>query len=146
MFRINLQMQFFLGLLLALLLGWIYETPLVVIEQEALSVPLFKDLSGGWRVEVRFSKDKPPEILEVQVLEEIRLTPVSNPGDYLVAVLDKNGQELYSQKFNVYFMRTGSSLSLDVVDMTLILPFFNNVSEIVIRSPQGEVHHVISEQ
>lgn len=146
MFRINLQMQFFLGLLLALLLGWIYETPLVVIEQEAQSVPLFKDLSGGWRVEVRFSKDKPPEILEVQVLEEIRLTPVSNPGDYLVAVLDKNGQELYSLKFNVYFMRTGSSISLDVVDMTLIIPYFNNVSEIVIRSPQGEVHHVISEQ
>jgi hypothetical protein len=148
--RINLQAQFFFGLLVALLLGWIYQPSFAGMEPStppvASPIPIYENLPGGWRVEVRFYKNKPPEVLSMEPLDQIRLGGIANLGDYSISVLDEDGQELLVQKFQVYFLRTGSDRQLESVDRTFVIPHFDTATEIMIHAPTGETHYAIPEQ
>jgi len=148
--RMTFQTQLFLALHVALLLGWVYQPtsqdPRVSGVPSGTPIPVYQNLPGGWKILVRFHRNAPPEILSISRLEQIRLATTSDFGAYSIRILDVNAQELFVQKFQVYFLRTGSSEKLDVVERILLIPRFENVVEIVIITPQGETRHAITEE
>lgn len=143
--RINFQLQLFLGLVLALSLGWLYQFPQPatdpLITPTPSPAPVFQNLSGGWLLQVRFFQAKLPEVVALTPLELLRLSPKNPQGKYFIQILDVNSQELFIEKFDVYFLRTGSSEILNSVEQSLLIPALDGAVKVIIHSPQGEISH-----
>lgn len=148
--KMTFQMQLFFSLCTALLLGWICQpTPgetVVIRNPTETPIPVYRNLTGGWEIHVRYHQSKPPEIISISKLEKIRLTSTANTGEYTVKILNENGGELFSQKFQIYFLRTGSSQKLETIEQILLIPQLEGAIEIVIDTPQGEIRYAIPQE
>lgn len=91
-------------------------------------------------VHCTFYPDAPPLIEKVEILEQGRVTLSSLEGDYAVELLDSEGQPLYRHSFDLVFLQmTDPPYLLDEVERSLVLPFSEEVEQIRVVTPQGEM-------
>src|SRR6266498_187849 len=148
--RMSVQLHLFLGLCLALVLGWLYQLPIATDSNGKIPtpspIPVFETLSGGWLLQVRFYADKPPEVVKLVPLPELRVEPDKVQGVYSFRILDTNSNELFSRRFDVFFLKTGSSKTLESVEKSLLIPNLDGASRVIVHTPQGALTYELPEK
>ncbi len=144
--RFPFQLQFFLSVLAALLIGWLISTP-QIIGSKGLPAPSlivtpkpFKNLSGVWMIRVRLSRFDAPKIEEVKILDEGRITPTQG-GNSQVMLCGADGEEIFTITFQPQFVAPDMGKSVDELERIFILPMLKGQRSILIITPQGEAHY-----
>ena len=128
--------------MLALFLGWSNSSTGNVSNSGQPTptnpAPPFHSLPKGWMVTVLFHSSAPPDIQSVSQIEQLRIPPENNTGEYSIRLLTSDSKELYFQNFQVYFLRAGVSGKLDSVEKIILLPYIDGAVKIEITTPFGE--------
>lgn len=144
--RLVFQLQFLLAVVFALLCGWLLGAPRVdaTTSQPLVSPgdlpPLFTNVSGVWMVRVRINRTEAPQILEVVVLDEGRLSATQG-GDNRLYVVDAVGNVLFTLEFHAQFSAPDFGATVNDVEKLLIIPAVQDGKMIVVTSPQGETSY-----
>ena len=160
--RLSLPVQWFLALLIGLVLGFTFnpnpireKTPPIASALTATpaiatilspspnmtaSPAPFVTLSGGWMVRVTFYQKFAPQIIKVIHLDQARLTtyPV---GDNQIQLLNTTGPTLYTQSFQVEFMAGEPAQPVDEKTMIFVLPALEGSTQVIIQTPNGKVSY-----
>lgn len=125
------------GALAAFLLRYGLVGPGASLQQK--SVPL-QTHANMLMVRCAFYPETPPEIKELELLEEGRVTLISVEGDYAIELLDQEGQVRYRQAFKVVFVEmTDPPSLLDQVERVFVLPYSPEVRTVRLVTPQGQI-------
>lgn len=170
--RLTFQAQIFLGVLVALVLGYLFQQPVwahplsstllstVSPRPPATSIPLptayptdtplitpqpFETLSGVWIVRVTLHRTAPPEILQTTLAENGRLT-VTQPGDALIQISDREDRLLYEQSFQPVFLAGDPPRPVEDLTRIFILPVFSDMHLLKIITSQGEATYEFQNQ
>lgn len=164
--RLRLSTQIALGILVALILGYLYqEPPLETIiapsatptsmnaSTPAPSTPAtvptstmddtsaaprpFETLPGVWLARVIVYPDSAPEIIKVMKLSSGRLTP-PQPGDSHVRILAEEGIVIYELTFQPSLNLFDVPASADDTAYFFIIPDLENADRLQVTTPQGE--------
>jgi len=142
--RLTFQLQFFSGVLLALLMGWSladsHTQNILPSRTPFPEVELFTNVSNVWMVRVKIFKDSEPVIEEVRKLNSGRITQTRG-GDSKVSLFDGIGRELYSISFTPQFVISGLDSSISELEMIFILPGRQGQQDIKVITPQGEARY-----
>lgn len=146
--RLTLSVQWSLTLILGLLLGHLFQpvtkapppaltTPTMPVVVQTSSLAPFVTLPGGWLVRITFFSEAAPKIIKVVSLDQARMTTLSL-GNNQIQILNKNGQILYSQSFQVEFLTGDPPKPVTQKDMVFVLPVVKDAFQIVVQGPNGK--------
>lgn len=138
-FRIQLFGHLAVTLLLAILLNFGLQPGPSELEQK--STP-FTTQAEMLAVTAVLFPDKPPQISEVQYLEEGRLS-LAQPGSYAIALQDEAGQDLYHLSFRVTFTMPGLSQELDEARQVFVIPAVRDGAQLLLSAPQGDAVYIL---
>ena len=121
------------------------STPSSTVSPTVTTTPTpqpFQTLPGVWMVRLKLLRSAQPEIVNLRYLPEGRLTP-TQPGDGRIQVLDKTGNLLFEQSFQVSFTGGEPLKAVDDISLIMTLPDVDGAYSIKIETLQGEVEQVL---
>jgi len=161
----SLKVQLTLGLLLGLILGYAFQTPIpglgagaatptpspvstsgpvvatpTLLPTATSSLAPFITLPGAWMVRFKLFRNAPPEIVKVTRLSEGRLT-VIQPGEDKIQILAADGTSLYEQTFHPDFMIGDPPHQVDEITLIFVLPILEGAHTLIITTPNGEARY-----
>ena len=145
MFRFDLKTQTGLGLLLALLMGYLLSfsygsqnpPPVTSPTPGVVQTPRpFVTLDGVWVVNATIFKTAAPEIVKVQKLDRGRITTSVGKGG-MIRILDDQQTVLYEQNFDITLISGDPPKPVDSRRLFLILPIIEGGTTVEIVTPQG---------
>lgn len=131
--------------LVGLLVGYLLNLALTPVESEIekKSEP-FTTQSEMLAVSFVLHRDAPPEITDVQLLAEARVS-VTQPGDYALSLKGEHGQTLYTLPFRATFIKPGEPPRIaDEIHLILVVPGGRDIARVVLTAPQGAAEYALT--
>jgi len=163
--RFSFKVQLTLSLLVGLILGYMFQTPLPGFESGAATPthlpsaspclatatqtlaatatppPMpFVTLPGAWMVRFKLNRLAAPEIIRATRLAQGRLT-VTVPGENRIQIQDANGTLLYEQTFQSDFISGEPPRPVDEITLIFVLPVIEGAQTLLIITPNGEARY-----
>ncbi len=143
--QLNARLHVPLILMASLLMGFLLQLqPRLVpgAQAEPTAAP-FQTLDKTWLVRVRFHAAALPEIMNVSLIDEGRIS-VLETGTEKIQLVAGNGTVLYEQAFHVNFLVSELSEPAEQVTLFFSLPAVQGAALIRVQTSQGEVTYELT--
>lgn len=138
------QKDVLVGIVLAVLVGFLFSRALATegATVERKSTP-FQTHANMLLVRVTLNRDKAPTIDRVEKLESGRVT-VTTSGANKIELLDQSGSAVYSQTFEVLFLRVSDPPEvIESLPSLFVLPYDEKVRRVRVTTPNGTAEYTL---
>jgi hypothetical protein len=133
-FRYQIFGNLIVALAISFLLRYAFQSGEGEIERKAEP---FTTQPGMLMVRLRLHKSAPPEILELQILEQGRVSVVF-PGEYTITLKNRANQTIHSISFQAIFVIPGDPpVPTDEIERIFVLPLSEQVEWVEVSGPAG---------